>query len=48
MGFNIPDALSSDGSGLSNMKERAKLIKGNFNIESTLNSGTVVTLFVPK
>jgi two-component system NarL family sensor kinase len=34
-------------SGLSNMRKRAKMIDAGFQVESTLNSGTVLTLIVP-
>ena len=34
-------------SGLSNMRKRAKMIDASFQVESILNTGTVITLIVP-
>jgi signal transduction histidine kinase len=34
-------------SGLSNMRKRAKMIDASFQVESILNTGTVITLVVP-
>jgi len=34
-------------SGLSNMRKRAKMIDASFQVESVLNTGTVITLVVP-
>ena len=41
IGFS-PEIISNGGNGLSNIKERAKTIGGNLNIESNLNQGTTV------
>jgi signal transduction histidine kinase len=50
-GFDV-DAMERDygsrGSlGMVNLKERAELVEGNINIESTLGQGTRITLIVP-
>ena len=41
IGFS-PEVISNGGNGLNNIKERAKTIGGNLNIESNLNQGTTV------
>ena len=41
IGFS-PEIISNGGNGLSNIKERAKTIGGNLNIQSNFNQGTTV------
>ena len=45
-GFN-PEDLYGKGNGLKNMKERAKLLDGDFVIESIAGYGTTITLTFP-
>jgi signal transduction histidine kinase len=46
IGFDVAGAMNK-GNGLKNMKERAKLMNGNFTIESTMRKGTSTTLVFP-
>lgn len=50
-GFIIPDKLGSlmadNHFGLVSMRERLDLIQGNFNIVSTLQSGTIIEAYIP-
>jgi len=48
-GFS-PDDLyieNKESKGIKNMRERAKLLGGTFNIESALNKGTTITVEIP-
>ncbi|MNK47552.1 Sensor protein VraS [compost metagenome] len=45
MGFDF-DNLTSDGIGLKNMKKRAEIIGGEFNLTSKPNSGTELTIIL--
>lgn len=47
IGFSSPANNATDGSGLSNMARRSKLIDAEFRIESSPALGTKVTLMVP-
>lgn len=48
IGLSIPDdSIISNRYGLRNMKERAALINGDFQIESQLNKGTVINILFP-
>jgi signal transduction histidine kinase len=51
VGFDVQSVESSYGSrgslGLVNLKERAELLSGTLNIDSTLGEGTRITLLVP-
>lgn len=48
IGVNIRDEnINTNSYGLRNMKERAALISGNFQIESDLNKGTVINILFP-
>jgi len=50
-GFDVTEVLDSydqrDSMGLINMRERAELVEGTWNIESAMGRGTRVTLIVP-
>ena len=43
-GFNVEDAMKGKGLGLTNMRERARLIHGTITIESKPMSGTTILL----
>jgi signal transduction histidine kinase len=47
IGFNPEQAISGRGVGLTNMRERLKLVNGEFEIESKSGMGTVVHARVP-
>jgi len=46
VGFNT-DTKSAAGIGLKNMKSRVSKLNGNFDIKSTVNKGTKISIFVP-
>lgn len=46
-GFNVEESLKSGGSGLTNLKYRAKLINANLQIESAMGNGTRVIIKTP-
>lgn len=52
VGFDINEVERPDceegGFGLINIKERAELLKGNFNIKSEINRGTSVMVSIPR
>ncbi|HOY33017.1 MAG TPA: PAS domain S-box protein [Bacteroidales bacterium] len=48
IGFNRGNSDTSKGSGLSNMRQRTLLLNGELNIESGMNSGTVIMIKIPK
>lgn len=45
VGFDV--ALKNNGNGLKNMMRRATELKGNFNMDSAVNSGTTITTIIP-
>lgn len=45
-GFDLQN-ISRNGIGLNNMKKRAELIGGNFNLESTAGTGTKLDITIP-
>jgi signal transduction histidine kinase len=47
IGFTSEAGLSRPGLGIVNMKERARLVQGEFSIHSQPGQGTVVRVFVP-
>ncbi|MBL6444707.1 hypothetical protein JMN32_00195 [Fulvivirga sp. 29W222] len=47
VGFNIDKALKSGGSGLMNLKTRAKLIRADLQITSSVNTGTEIIINTP-
>ena len=47
IGFNPQDKSHSEGSGLSNLSDRARLINATLSIKSTPGSGTTVTIALP-
>ncbi|HSA04386.1 MAG TPA: ATP-binding protein, partial [Tenuifilaceae bacterium] len=47
-GFNYSNNFCTPCNGIYNMKERAKLIGGTFDIETEPNAGTTIRLKVPK
>ncbi len=47
IGFDWVEVKENPGLGLSSMRERAKLIHGDFSIQSQPEKGTVITLRVP-
>jgi two-component system sensor histidine kinase NreB len=47
IGFDLDEAMSGRGIGLSSMKERLKLVDGEFSIESKLQHGTTIHARVP-
>jgi PAS domain S-box-containing protein len=47
IGFDLDEAMSGRGIGLSSMKERLKLVDGEFSIESKLQHGTTIRARVP-
>jgi PAS domain S-box-containing protein len=47
-GFNVASANRSAGLGLVSMRERSRLVGGQFSIESQLNCGTQIRVRVPK
>ncbi|GGC79911.1 hypothetical protein GCM10011508_04130 [Flavobacterium lutivivi] len=47
IGFDI-NSVSSKGIGLVNMKKRAEIIHADFNVESSINNGTQLTIFLTK
>jgi len=47
LGFDPKAALKGTGLGLVSMKERIKLVKGQFSIDSHLNGGTTIHAIVP-
>lgn len=44
VGFNLKEKIASGGSGLINLKNRAKLINANLLIESSPNAGTSISI----
>jgi two-component system, NarL family, sensor kinase len=48
-GFSLDDLYleNKESKGIKNMRERAKLLGGTFNIESALNKGTTITVEIP-
>ena len=46
-GFNFEEDLNSNGSGLMNLKYRAKLISAKLQIESSIGNGTNITIKAP-
>ena len=48
-GFALNEYYASDkeSKGIKNMRERAKILKGTFRIESELNKGTIITIEIP-
>jgi two-component system, NarL family, sensor kinase len=46
-GIGLPKENKATGNGLLNMKKRAQLLNGSFNIES-LQQGTTITIQIPK
>lgn len=46
-GFDPKRAISSQGLGLTSMRERMKLVKGNFSIDSKPGEGTTIHAWVP-
>jgi len=50
-GFDVPESigllLSEDKLGLVGMKERVDILRGTFKVESALNKGTVIDVFLP-
>ena len=46
-GIGFDSTLPTDRNGLLNMRERVKALKGKINIQSTLQSGTVIALQLP-
>ena len=47
IGFDWADVTETPGLGLSSMRERARLINGEFSIESQPEKGTVITIRAP-
>ncbi|MEI6556294.1 MAG: PAS domain S-box protein [Paludibacter sp.] len=47
VGFNLKDPKKADSYGLLGMKERVFLLKGNLEIDSTPNVGTIIKVSVP-
>ena len=46
-GIGFDSTLPTDRNGLLNMRERVKALKGKIDIQSTLQSGTVIALQLP-
>jgi signal transduction histidine kinase len=46
-GFNIELGNNENGQGLLNMKHRALILNGTFQIHSKINSGTIVKIKIP-
>ena len=46
-GFNFYDKSYSMGNGLFNMQERVRLLNGNFDIETSKNTGTTIRIKIP-
>jgi signal transduction histidine kinase len=47
IGFDSAEVKENPGLGFSSMRERARLIRGEFSIESQPEKGTVITLKAP-
>lgn len=47
LGFSIDETAAKDGSGLKNIKKRAKTLGAAVNLQSVLNAGTTIILTVP-
>jgi len=47
VGFDITKIRNQQGIGLSSMKERARLIQGEFSVQSTQSKGTIIKVKVP-
>jgi PAS domain S-box-containing protein len=47
VGFNLEEAMSRRGLGLTSMKERLKLVHGKLSVDSHLAQGTVIRASVP-
>lgn len=47
IGFDIKTAIRGQGLGLMSMKERMKLIKGEFSINSQPSTGTTIHVWAP-
>lgn len=48
VGFNQEKVNFSKGNGLSNMRQRTLMLNGDFNIETGINSGTILMIKIPK
>ncbi len=48
VGFNQEKVNVSKGNGLSNMRQRTLMLNGDFNIETRINSGTIIMIKIPK
>jgi signal transduction histidine kinase len=47
VGFDVAAHVSGSGLGLVSMRERARLVRGDFSIRSDLNQGTHIDVRVP-
>jgi len=48
VGFDLDEKVLSGGSGLLNLKSRARLIEANFQVESSQNGGTKIAIQIPQ
>lgn len=48
IGFNMNDAIKSEGIGLKNIKNRVEQLKGTIEIGSSQNKGTIFTIRIPQ
>ncbi|MDD5572110.1 MAG: hypothetical protein PHD97_13245, partial [Bacteroidales bacterium] len=46
-GFKFDKNFKSRGNGIFNMRERTNLLKGKFNLTSSINKGTILTIKIP-
>ncbi len=46
-GIKNPDKIFEKGMGLYHIKKKVELLKGHFNIDSTLNKGTTINISIP-
>ncbi len=47
LGFDQNEMMTNTGSGLKNIQERAKLLNGNAEIQSSPNNGTIIEVSIP-
>ena len=47
IGFNVESSRKKNGLGLSHINARVKIMKGEFNIESSKDEGTSIFILVP-
>jgi signal transduction histidine kinase len=47
IGFDQNEIMTNTGSGLKNIQERAKLLNGNAEIQSSPNNGTIIEVNIP-